>query len=354
MNQPSTPRENGCASSACATRAAWRRWITAAAVTLALALPGIFSMPAAAETGPERADRALIKRLPGFANGYANVNGTRLHYVYGGEGTPIVLLPGWPETWWQYHKIMPALAETHRVIVIDLRGMGSSAKPTGGYDKKTMAKDIRELLVSLGYDKVGMAGHDIGAMVAFSFAANFPDATPKLALLDVPHPDEFFTQMPLLPQLGTFGDKIDAEHPGYPWWFAFHQVKGLPEQLVAGRQKIYLDWMFDYLTLDSNSISAADRAIYQAAYASRDALRAGDAWYQAFTQDVLDMKSYARLSMPVLGLGSTGYGWLKASLPPKAADFHLVKVENSGHFMAEEQPEFVAKALLLFFGTNEQ
>jgi pimeloyl-ACP methyl ester carboxylesterase len=294
-------------------------------------------------------DAALVRSLPGFENGHADVNGTRLHYVAGGRGAPLVLLPGWPETWWEYHRVMPALAKEFRVIVVDLRGMGSSARPAGGYDKKTMAQDVYELTRRLGYEKVNIAGHDIGSMVAFSFAANHPEATAKLVLMDVPHPDAFFGQLRLLPELGKFGDKIDEQHPGYPWWFAFHQVKGLPEKVLAGRFGIYQDFLLDYLLLDSASIGVKDRAVYKVAYASRDAIRAGDAWYQAFMQDAIDLKAYPKLTMPVLGLGSTGYGWLQAAVPPVAIDFRLVKVERSGHFVAEEQPEFVTRELIEFF-----
>ena len=116
------------------------------------------------------------------------MNGTRIHYVEGGKGTPVLLLPGWPQTWWEFRKIMPELAKRHRVIAVDLRGMGGSAKPGLGYDKKNMAKDIHELTQALGYKQVNIAGHDIGAMVAYSFAANYPDVTLKICLIDVAHP----------------------------------------------------------------------------------------------------------------------------------------------------------------------
>lgn len=294
-------------------------------------------------------DTALVRSLPGFENGQAEVNGTRLHYVAGGKGAPLFLLPGWPETWWEYHRIMPALAKEFRVIVVDIRGMGSSARPASGYDKKTMARDVYELAKKLGYDKVNMAGHDIGSMVAFSFAANYPEATLKLALMDVPHPDVTFAQLRMLPEYGKFGDKIDEKHPGYPWWFAFHQVRGLPEKVLAGRYGIYQDFVMNYLLRNSASIDAEDRAVYKAAYTSTEAIRAGDAWYQTFTQDMIDMKTYPKLTMPVLGLGATGYAWLQAAVTPVAADFKLVKVENSGHFVAEEQPAFVTQELVAFF-----
>ena len=297
----------------------------------------------------DTSDIALVKSLRGFENGYSKVNGIRMHYVAGGKGTPLVLLPGWPQTWWEFNKIMPALAKQHRVIAVDLRGMGGSEKPAAGYDKKTMAKDIYELVRKLGYEKVNIAGHDIGSMVAYSFAANYPEATLKLALLEIPPPDEFFSELRMLPEPGRFGEKIDEDHPGYPWWFAFHQVKGLPERILEGRFYIYQDFLIDYLLKDSKSIGAKDRAVYHAAYSSKDAIRAGDAWYQAFPQDIVDGKTYKKLEMPVLGLGSTGYTWLLATLPRKASNVQVKKIENSGHFMQEEQPEAVVRLLSEFF-----
>jgi pimeloyl-ACP methyl ester carboxylesterase len=332
-----------------------RQWL--AIVVLVLGLSFGATSNAAAQTAAEGSsnamsdvsDAALVRSLPGFQNGYANVNGVQLHYVAGGKGQPLVLLPGWPETWWEFHLIMPTLAARYHVIAVDLRGMGGSSKPPGGYDKKNMAEDIYELVRLLGYDKVNVAGHDIGSMVAFSFAANHPDATLKIALLDVPHPDEFFSEIRMLPQPGKFGDKIDDAHPGYPWWFAFHQVKGLPEKVLDGRFQVYQNFLIDYLLKDSKSIGPHDRAVYAAAYSTPDAIRAGDAWYQAFPQDIVDSKTYKKLEMPVLGLGATGYDWLKGAVTPKATHFTLIRIENSGHFMQEEQPEVVAKSLVEFF-----
>ena len=330
------------------TWAGWRVYGGIIAVTAVLAC-SVVRAETTASGATDTSDIALVKSLSGFENGYAEVNGTRLHYVIGGKGTPLVLLPGWPETWWEFHLIMPTLAARYRVIAVDLRGMGGSAKPPTGYDKKNMARDIYELVRHLGLDKVNVAGHDIGSMVAFSFAANHPEATLKVALLDVPHPDPLFSELRMLPEPGKFGAKIDGEHPGYPWWFAFHQVKGLPERVLEGRFQIYQDFLIDYLVKDSKSIGPRDRAIYAAAYSSSDAIRAGDAWYQTFPEDIIDSKTYKKLEMPVLGLGATGYTWLQAAVPPKATNFRLVKVENSGHFMQEEQPEFVAKSFVEFF-----
>ncbi|MDR6660840.1 pimeloyl-ACP methyl ester carboxylesterase [Tardiphaga robiniae] len=283
-------------------------------------------------------DEALVATLPGFRSGNVEANGVRLHFVAGGSGNLVVLLPGWPETWWGYHKIMPELAKTHRVLSLDIRGMGASDKPAGGYDKKTMAEDVSQLLIQLGYDKADIVGHDIGAMVAFSLAANHPNQVQRLVMLDVAHPSAGYLKIPLLPDKGTFGDKIDEDHP-YFWWFAFHQVKGLPEDLLEGRAGLEHAWFFRYMMKDEAAIDARDRAVYAAAYSSRDAIRASNGWYQAFAQDVADDAGYSKLTMPVLGLGATAYSRLKATLDVKAPGSKTIKIEGSGHFIAEEKPD---------------
>lgn len=287
-------------------------------------------------------DEELIKLLPHFSNHYANVNDTKLHYVSGGEGEPLILIPGYPETWWAYHKVMPILATKYHVIVIEMRGMGSSDKPTGGYEKKNMAKDIYEVVKILGFGKVNIGGHDIGAHVAFSFAANYPETTSKLILLDTPHPDAGMYQLPMLPILGV--DNV------YPWWLAFNQVKELPEQLLAGRMEIIIEWLFENLMKNKNSISNFDKAIYASAYNSKDAIRASNAWYQSFGQDIEDSKTYNKLTMPVIGIGGSGYEMLQMSLPNTTTDLHLKKVEESGHFILAEKSNETAKFIIEFLG----
>jgi len=317
------------------------------AASLSAALLAVSGPQAQAATKPAHAasttapsDAALLKTLPGFQQAFASVNGVRLHYVVGGEGPPLVLLPGWPETWWSYHKVMPALAKHHRLIVVDLRGMGQSDKPEGGYDKKTMAGDIRALVRHLGYEKVDIAGHDIGSMVAYAYAANYSDATRKLVMMDVAHPDKGLATWALLPDVGGVPDKMGDSKP-YPWWFAFHQVRGLPEDLVADRPEVEQRWFFKYLLVNDGAIDATDRAVYAAAYRGRRAYAAGTAWYQAFPQDIVDDGAYGKIKVPVLALGGPGYFWLKATLTGRADALKLVKVEGSGHFVAEEKPAFV-------------
>lgn len=293
-------------------------------------------------------DEELIKRLPGFTNHYATVNGVRLHYVEGGQGPALVCLPGWPQTWYSYHPIAAELAQHYRVIIVDIRGMGSSDKPASGYDKKTMAQDIYELLRHLGLSNASLLGHDIGGMVATSFAFNHPEATDKLILADGAHPSEGMRQMPMLPAPGSFTDKMSGQQP-YIWWMAFNQVKELPEQLLAGRFQHLLDYLFRYVMLDESCMSAFDRAVYAAVYNQPENIRASNAWYQAMDQDIADANTYARLTMPVLGIGSqVSYNYLQMSLPYMAENARVVGILDSGHYMFEEKPAHVLKAVLDF------
>jgi pimeloyl-ACP methyl ester carboxylesterase len=284
-------------------------------------------------------DEYLVSLLPGFTNDYQDVDGTRLHYVEGGEGSPLILLAGWPQTWWSFHKIMPMLAKHHKVIVVDYRGMGSSSKSTEGYSKKNMAGDIASLIKKMRLDKVSIAGHDIGASIAISFAGHFPEHTSKLIVLDTPHPEESLYKLPMLP-IGM---------PVHPWWVAFNQVKELPEQLLEGRFHIVQSWVFDKMLVDNKSINDFDRKVYAKAYETKDAIRASNAWYQAFPEDIQDIKKMKMIKAPSLGLGSSaGLAMLETSLPGYIKNFQLKEIKNSGHFILEEQPDDVISSILEF------
>jgi len=295
-------------------------------------------------------DEELIKHFPGFTNHYALVNGVRLHYVAGGSGPALVCLPGWPQTWYSYHSIATELAQHYRVIILDIRGMGSSDKPVAGYDKKTMARDVYELVQQLGLAKVSIMGHDIGGMVAISFAANYPEVTEKLIVLDGSHPSQGLMHLSMLPAPGSFTPKMNGQHP-YLWWMAFNQVPGLPEQLLAGRFHFLLDWLFEYVMLDANCMSAFDRAVYAAVYNQPENIRAANGWYQAFGQDMEDAQHFPQLIMPVLGIGSyVAYENLKMSLPMLAENPQVIGLLDSGHYLFEEKPTPVLAAVLNFLG----
>ena len=295
-------------------------------------------------------DESLIKNWPGFENKYAVVNGVTLHYVEGGSGKPLICLPGWPQTWYSFHTVAPALARDYRVFVVDIRGMGTSDKPEQGYDKKTMAQDIYELTRQLQLDTVSLLGHDIGGMVAMSFAFNYPEATARLIAMDGAHPGEGMMQMPLLPVAGTFTDKMDINVP-YAWWMGFNQVKVLPEQLLAGRFNYLLNYLFAYVMLDETRMSDFDRDVYAEVYNKPESIRASNAWYQSFAQDIEDSKKYSRLKMPVLGIGSnSSYNYISMSLPYAAENCKVAGILDSGHYMNEENPERVIELVRSFLG----
>lgn len=285
----------------------------------------------------------LLKQLPGFESNKTVINDINIHYVSGGQGQPLILIPGYPQTWWAYHQIMPALAEKYKVLVVEMRGMGDSDKPEAGYDKKNMAADVFELIKKLDLDQVTIAGHDIGAHVAYSFAANFPEATIKLIILDTPHPDEGMYQLPMLPIPGA--DYV------YPWWLALNQVKVLPEELLEGRMDTVIDWMFDHLLKDKRAIDDFDRLVYSEAYQSKAAIRASGGWYQAFGKDIADIKTYPGLSIPVLGIGGSSFELLQNWVPGVATNAKLVKIEDCGHFLMSEKPEETANYMLDFLAS---
>lgn len=296
-------------------------------------------------------DDELIKNLPGFENKYTTVNSIKLHYVEGGAGKPLICLPGWPQTWYSFQPVAMQLAKKYRVIIVDLRGMGTSEKPGSGYDKKTMATDIHQLVLQLGLEKVSLMGHDIGGMVAMSFAFNFPEFTEKLIVLDGSHPSEGMYQMPLIPSPGTFNEKMDGEMP-YAWWMGFNQVKNLPEQLLEGRFHLLQEWLFNYVMIDESKMTELERAVYAAAYNDRDSIRASNAWYQTFHQDIEDSKHYQQLTMPVLGIGSyISYNYMNYGLPFVATDLQVVGIMDSGHYLFEEKPQEVLDVVLPFLAS---
>lgn len=293
-------------------------------------------------------DEALIAHWPGFNNNHATVNGVKLHFVEGGSGDLLICLPGWPQNWYSFRRVALELAEKYRVVVVDIRGMGSSEKPASGYDKKTMAEDIYQLTRHLGFHMASLLGHDIGGMVAMSFAFNYPSATTKLIVADGSHPGEGMMHMPLIPAKGTFAEKMDGGQP-YAWWMSFNQVRGLPEKLLEGRFRYVLDWLFSYVMIDERNMPEFERQLYAHLYNQPEQIRASNAWYQTFTEDIEHTKSYPRLAMPVLGIGSyISYNYMKMGLPMVAEDCCVIGITDSGHYLFEEKPQEVIEAVLKF------
>src|ERR687890_2168502 len=172
-----------------------------------------------------------------FSHHTASVNGIQMHYVIGGQGDPVVLLHGWPETWYAWHRVMPALAKNYTVIAPDLRGLGDSSKPLTGYDGKTLAEDIHQLVTQLGFKTIFLVGHDIGTQVAYSYAATYPTQVKRLVVMDLTIPG--------------------FEPPGMKpiWWRSFHETPDVPEALVQGKEMIYLSWFYRNLAYNPSAIT---------------------------------------------------------------------------------------------------
>ena len=274
----------------------------------------------------------------------ADLGDVQLHYVTMGnlnKGEPVVLLHGWPQSWYAWRHIMPELAKTYRVIAPDLRGLGDSSRPLEGYDKKTIAHDVWRLLHDhLGLNEFSLVGHDWGGPVAYALTAAHPDAVRKLAVLDVTIPGDGVTNF---------------SQGGKRWHHAFHQTADLPEALIAGREHIYFTWFYRNWGHHPNVLSDQDIAEYLRVYSQPGALRAGFAYYRNLPRDAMDNQAIAstfKLPMPVLALGGNK-GWGRGtevieSLQRLGADVRGGVIDKCGHWMAEEQPEVLLSHLLPF------
>ncbi|MER5336885.1 alpha/beta hydrolase [Micromonospora sp. NPDC002717] len=276
-----------------------------------------------------------------FTEQTARVGDVTINYVRGGQGNTLVLLHGYPQTWYMWRKVLPELTQYFTVIAPDLRGAGGSDAPTGGYDKKTLAGDVYGLLAQLDLDReVSLVGHDVGTMVAYAYAAVHRDQVSRLVLTEAPIPDQSLYQVPALTPKG----------PGV-WNFGFFSLaNGLPEQLVAGREALWVDRFIDSLRVQKNGIGDDDIHEYARHLQDGAHLRASFEYFRAFPQDIADNAEYGKtkLAMPVLALGA------QASLGP--AVLSQVKqyattvsggvIEDSGHWIFEERPaELTAKIL---------
>jgi pimeloyl-ACP methyl ester carboxylesterase len=278
-----------------------------------------------------------------LSHNYYDTGQVVLHYVRAGQGKPVVLLHGWPQSWYCWHKIMPALAQRYSIIAPDLRGLGDSSRPLDGYDKATVAEDIRKLVHEhLEINRYDLVAHDWGGPVAFALAATYPEHVRKLVMLDTAVPGD---------GSGTF-----SQH-GRRWHHAFHQTADLPEALVAGREDIYLGWFYRNYGYQPGAIAPSDEQEYLRTYRQPGALRAGFAYYRALQRDVAHnealLKKNGKLSMPVLALGGgkafgRGIETLQ-SLQKVANDVRGGVIDDCGHWMQEEKPDEVTKAVLDFF-----
>ena len=275
------------------------------------------------------------------------VNDVLLHYVTAGNesGEAVVLLHGFAQSWYEWRRdVIPALANKYFAVAPDMRGIGDSEKPLDGYDKRTMAEDIWQLVQHLGLTKLYLVGHDFGAAVAYAFAAAHPDAVTKLVIAEMIMPGfgyEDCMQAPFVTD--GLGRKV--------WHLAFHDAPNLPEALIAGRERMYLQWFHNNFGYVPNAIPEEDLDEYVRNYAAPGGMRALDYYRTHFIDAEHNRESSkALLKMPVMAIGGAGFlGSIVAEGMSKLAEnVRKEVIPECGHWVPDEQPEAFTKLLLEF------
>jgi pimeloyl-ACP methyl ester carboxylesterase len=321
----------------------WRHLLTAIAMGIAGAgalLPT--SASAQNTTSADQIDHHIAK-----------INGTRFHYVTAGAGDPVLLIPGWPESWIAWRKVLPLLVSaSRRVIVLDPRGFGESDKPAGGYDLDTAARDLHGFLEATNLATAGgidIIAHDVGTWIAHAHAANYPTDVRRLVLTESN-----------IPGVTAFAGGLPNETANLKsWQFAFNRLNDLPEMLIQGREREYLAWIFATKSFRSYVIDAAALEEYTRQYSAPGAMRAGFAWYRANfdAEGLAQAKARAakRLTMPVLALGGSE-GVADALRATVATIGDRVQggsitgaLDACGHFLPEECPDELTEAVLKFW-----
>jgi pimeloyl-ACP methyl ester carboxylesterase len=298
-----------------------------------IALAAFAMVPAGA-----RAQTPQVPQVP-VESRFAEANGVRLHYLVAGQGDPVLLLHGFGQSSHMWRPLIRELAKNHTVIAADLRGAGQSDAPDEGYSKSSMARDVHALMTGLGYDKVSVVGHDMGMMVAYAYAAQFPGDVKSIALLD--------SYLPGVGEWTRVGLLRDQWH--------FHFFGKTPQALVQGRERIYLEHFWNDFAADpAKSIPEADRKIYAAELARPNHVHAGMEWFRALDQDAKEFHDYAAkpLTMPMLVLaGEKGSGdFFVKQAPLIATDVQSAVVPGAGHWLMEEAPGYVIPKLVEFLG----
>ncbi|MFD6550859.1 alpha/beta fold hydrolase [Streptomyces sp. NPDC058398] len=277
--------------------------------------------------------------------GFTEHKDAGLDYVIGGHGPTLVLLHGYPETWYEWRALLPELSQHYTVIAPSLPGAGKSDAPADGYDKKSMAAAVHTLLRRIGHaDDIRLVGHDIGSMVAYSYAAAHPGDVKKLVLSEAPIPDASLYTFPSLTAAGPAA-----------WNFGFFSLaNGLPEQVVAGREKEWVGGFVDSLEVRKGSVTDDDTAVFAEALKDPAHLSASFKWFRTFPQDVEDnaVNRRTKLTMPVLAIGASGS--LGEAVPDQVRRYAKrvtgVVVPDSGHWIYEEHPVKTTALLLSFLG----
>jgi len=270
-------------------------------------------------------------------------NGIRQHYLEAGDGPPVVLLHGFPETSFAWRFQIPELAKRFRVIAPDLRGYGETDKPAGGYDKRNMARDLRELLRELRIPKIALVGHDRGARVATRFAKDHPEMLDRLVVMD---------NVPTRIVARDFSPQVANAY----WFFIFNQVPDLPEALISGREDLWLRHLFSDWCYNPLAISGAAFDTYVEAYRRPGALRGAMSDYRAIGEDVAQdqVDAHVKIACPTLALWGEDFHAvgkmfdMAAVWSEMAGDLRTVSIPQAGHLPQEEQPGRVNAELLAF------
>jgi pimeloyl-ACP methyl ester carboxylesterase len=270
------------------------------------------------------------------------VNGVLLAVTTVGVGPPLLLLHGWPQTSHAWRKMLPLLARQFSLIVPDMRGCGDSSKPAGGFDKKTVAQDLRDLVLALGHDTVLLVGQDVGGQVGYAYAAQWPDKVSGFVFIESS-----------LPHFGQ--EKLMDVSAGGSWHFGFNMAGDIAEALVQGRERVLVDWWLRQAptgAVDPTAIDEEALEVYAQALRQPGGLRSTFGYYRALGQDRLDNELFGRhpLPMPVLAVGTEqGFGDSSYEMMTRAAaQVERLLLPNCGHYVSEEQPVALAAAISRF------
>jgi pimeloyl-ACP methyl ester carboxylesterase len=272
-----------------------------------------------------------------FTSRYVDTGDVRLHAVIGGDGPALLLIHGWPETWYAWRHVMTALARDFEVIAVDQRGIGLSDKPATGYDTGTLAADLVKLMDALGHERFSVVGHDTGFAIGYALAADYPERVERIALAEIPGPPNSAASPPaFLPD--PLNNKL--------WHIPFNRVENLPEQLIAGREDVYFGYEF---AVQGGNVPAEAIAYYVGMLSNPESLHGSLGWYRAFGATLAQNNERAKtpLAMPVLAIGGErSYGdHVEHAMHALAADVQGVVIPGAGHWVAEEAPEQLLEAL---------
>jgi pimeloyl-ACP methyl ester carboxylesterase len=281
-----------------------------------------------------------VATVTGADHQRVRVNGTELHYVSAGtEGSPVVLVHGFPETWWTFRKLIPLLSEHHRVFAVDLRGFGDSAPADAGHDSATAAEDVRALIAHLNLGPVHLTGQDISGPTTFRVAATHPELVQSYTAIETGLPG--------------FGLEMlaDVTHGG-AWHIGVLAAPGIPEMLLSGREHAFLaDYAFPSLNATAGAFADDDIDEFVRCYARQDGFYGAAGLYRSMLAEADEIRELAarKLGMPVLAVGGGSGDFTPATIRQVATDVTAVSLDGIGHYAAMEAPDRLAEALIAFF-----